>query len=434
MFPEYCSNTRLRNACTAFSSFLSLGTFFTGISFLLASCNIIPPANTPVRALTSNEARVAEANTNFAIEMLKQNTRLEAKTNTFLSPFSYMQALAMTSNGAASATRDSILKALQMSGIPQSEINSGLKSLNDYVLGLDRSAEIRTANGIWHNSQYTIEQPFLTTVRNDFGAEVRGMNFERDNVKDDINRWVESKTNNRIKDLIKENFRSTDLMCLVNAVYFNADWKTKFDAALTKDEPFLNEDGTRQTVKMMKLAKAADVRISSLQGLGATVGEIPYGNGQYTMTVILPDSNRKLADVVAALTPNVWKQATSNFRNMSLIVEMPKFSMQTRYEERLATPRELHRLGMGLAFSSAADFSGMVKPPLQASISFVVHQTFLQVDERGTEAAAATGVGVGLTSVPLTTTLRLDRPFAFMIREKDTGVILFAGTLYAPKV
>jgi serpin B len=411
----------------------SLALALTLVSFLLASCGIItPPADTQPRALSTTEARVAEANTNFALELLKQNARIEGRKNTFISPISYMQALSMTSNGAVSQTRDSILRALQLAGIPQSDVNSGMKSLTEYILGLDRKIELRTANGIWHNQQISVEPTFLSTVRNEFGAEVRGMNFERDNVKGDINAWVESKTNNRIKDLIQRDFTADDVMCLVNAVYFNAEWKSRFDAALTADAPFLGEDGTRQTVKMMKLQKAADVRTARLQN--ANVAEIPYSNGQFTMTVVLPDEGQKLADVVASLTPATWKQATDSFRAQTLMIEMPKFTMQTRYEESPNARRELHALGMGLAFSPNADFSGMVRPPLRAAISFVIHQTFVQVDERGTEAAAATGVGIGLTSAPLVNSLRLDRPFAFMIREKSTGVILFAGTMYAPKI
>jgi serpin B len=114
---------------------------------------------------------------------------------------------------------------------------------------------------------------------------------------------------------------------------------------------------------------------------------------------------------------------------------MPKFSMDTRYEERSTTPRELHALGMGLAFSNNADFSAMYRPPVKAAITFVIHQTFLQVDERGTEAAAATAVGIGLTSAaPQPSIIRFDRPFAFFIREKSTNMILFAGSLYEPKI
>jgi serpin B len=398
---------------------------------VLASCGVITQPDTPPRTLTTTEARIAAANTDFAIAMLKQNARFEQGQNSFISPFSYMQALAMTSNGALGATKDSMFRALQLAGLAQADVNAGMKSLTEYVLGLDRKIEISTANGIWYNQQYTVEQPFLSTVKNDFGAEIRGMNFGRDAVKDDINRWVESKTNNRIKDLIKQDFTADDLMCLVNAVYFNAEWKARFDAARTKDDQFRTESGGTLPIKMMSLEKATDVRTSSLQG--ATVTEIPYSNGQFTMTVILPNTGNKLADVVAALTPNTWKQATDKLASASMRIEMPKFSMETRYEERASKQRELHALGMGIAFTPRADFSGMVKPPLQASISFVIHQTFLQVDERGTEAAAATGVGIGLTSAPPPpSVLRLDRPFAFMIREKSTGAIFFAGTLYTP--
>jgi serpin B len=151
--------------------------------------------------------------------------------------------------------------------------------------------------------------------------------------------------------------------------------------------------------------------------------------------VILPREGERLSSVIQSLTPASLQTALSQMSSTATLLAMPKFSMQTRYEETPANPRELHRLGMGLAFSRAADFSQMYRPPLRAAVSFVIHQTFLQVDERGTEAAAATAVGIELTSAPFQPRIiRFDRPFAFFIREKSSKVILFAGTLYEPKI
>jgi serpin B len=184
---------------------------------------------------------------------------------------------------------------------------------------------------------------------------------------------------------------------------------------------------------MMNLTKETDVRIAGLAN--AQLVEIPYSNGQFTMTILLPNDGQKLGNVIASLTPNLFNQAVQNLSSTASLIALPKFSMETRYEETRSQPRELHALGMGLAFSGGADFSLMYRPPVTAAISFVIHQTFLKVDERGTEAAAATAVGIRTTSLPPPSRIvRFDRPFAFFIREKSTNMILFAGTLYEPKL
>jgi len=410
----------------------------SGIAIALAgvllSCTTpISPIQTPVRALTPVEQSVAAANGNFALRFFQETCRKEGSKNTFISPLSYMQALTMTANGAANATRDSMMRALQISGLPVQDINDGSRTLNEYLLGLDPNVEFRIANGIWYNQKFTVEPTFVSTVKQAFGAEMRGMAFGTDRVKDDINAWVEQKTNNRIKNLIQSEFRADDLMCLVNAVYFNAMWKARFDPANTKDETFQREDGTTLTCKMMNLTKETDVRTASLGN--ARLVEIPYSNGQFTMTILLPNSGQRLGNVIQNITPSLWNQAMQSMSSTATLIAMPKFSMETRYEETNGSPRELHALGMGLAFSNNADFSAMYRPPVTAAISFVIHQTFLQVDERGTEAAAATAVGIRATSVgPQPSIIRLDRPFAFFIREKSTNMILFAGSLYEPKI
>jgi serpin B len=401
---------------------------------VLWSCTTpITPVQTQVRALTPVEQSVAAANGNFALRLFQEASRKEGSKNTFISPLSYMQALAMTANGAANATRDSMMRTLQISGLPVQDVNDGSRTLNEYLLGLDPNVEFRIANGIWYNEQFTIEPTFVSTVKQSFGAETRGMAFGTDRVKDDINAWVEQKTNNRIKNLIQKDFTSDDLMCLVNAVYFNATWKSQFDPNSTKDDTFKCEDGTTLTCKMMNLTKATTVRTASLGN--AQLVEIPYSNGQFTMTILLPNSGERLGNVIQTVTPSAWNQALQSLSSTATLLAMPKFSMETRYEERSTTPRELHALGMGLAFSNNADFSAMYRPPVKAAITFVIHQTFLQVDERGTEAAAATAVGIGLTSAaPQPSIIRFDRPFAFFIREKSTNMILFAGSLYEPKI
>ncbi len=402
-----------------------------GLCLALASCNPSPIVPTNGSNTGTPSERLAATNNDFALTLFKEIAATESNSNVFCSPFSYMQALTMTWNGANAATRDSMTKTLRLQGISEQDANAGLKSLSDTFRTLDTNVEFRTANGIWYNSRFTPEPNFVSTVQNAFGAEVRGKVFGTDAVKDDINKWVENKTNNRIKDLIQKEFTREDLMCLVNAVYFNGAWKFPFNATLTGDGMFTRENGSTRLAKLMATGTAQSIRQANLGN--AKMVELPYGNDRFVMTALLPNHGTKLGDVIGGLTLTSWNAAVQQLSSSATAIVMPKFTMKTRYEERSNAPRELHKMGMGLAFTDRADFSKMYRPPLTAAISFVIHQTFLQVDERGTEAAAATAVGIiRTTAIETPAVVRFDKPFAFVIRDRTTGTILFAGAVYEP--
>lgn len=404
------------------------------LCLVLASCmQPLPPDNTsnpggttPIGTLGQ---RTNTVNNDFALRFFKELSAKEAGKNIFFSPFSYVQALTMTWNGANASTRDSMTKTLGLTGFTEQDANAGLKSLSDRLRTLDPLVEFRTANGIWYNTRLSPEQAFLNTVRNSFGAEVRGKVFGMDAVKDDINKWVEQATNNRIKDLIQKEFTRDDLMCLVNAIYFNGSWAIRFDSTLTSEGDFTREDGSKRRVMLMSTGRERPLRNAVLSN--ARIVELPYGNDRYTMTAVLPNAGTKVSDVINSFTPATWNDALSKLSSSATVVVMPKFTMETRYEERPTSPRELHAMGMGIAFSSSADFSKMYGST-PAKISFVIHKTFLQVDERGTEAAAATAIGIERTSISTPFVARFDRPFAFFIRERKSGAIVFAGALYEP--
>lgn len=381
------------------------------------------------------EKNVAEASVAFALRLFQEASRIEGEKNLFLSPLSYMQALTMTANGAAGETLDGMRKALQISHLPMEEVNDALKALTKFVLGLDFLVEINIANGIWYNSDFTIVPAFLSNVVEKFGAELRAGKFGVDAVKDEINVWVEKQTNKRIMNLITEEFESSDIMCLVNAVYFNAEWSQKFKVGDTKDEFFVLENDSQLPCKMMKRHENTNVAVSKINN--ALMAELSYGfSRNYTMILILPDKGERLSKVIAEMTAYDWNESVYKLQEGICFVELPKFRMQTRYEEGTGMQREFHTLGMAHAFSVAANFTNLVMPPANPYISKLVQQTFLQVDERGTEAAAATAVimsSLRSGMQPTPPTLRFDRPFAFFIREKSTNMILFAGSLYKPE-
>jgi serine protease inhibitor len=418
-------------------------------SLSLAGCASVspqpsdPPVTYGTRALTASEQQVSDAGMRFGLNLFQQALRFESGKNMFISPLSYAQALGMSANGAVGATQDSMRSGLALADMNQMAANAAMQSLSTLLLTTDQNVEFRIANSIWHNQRFSVEQPFLNLARQYFDAEVRGMNFADPSAKDVINAWVEGKTNNRIKNLLQSPLRpDVDLMVLINAVYFNGAWTYRFDPANTKDGVFQNETGGRATTcKMMRLDKAADFGVRYEPDF--TLIDIPYSNRQFSMTVVLPNTGKKLGDVMRSITPASWARLTTNISTSAMVLVMPKFGMETRYQESglaINEQRELHGLGMGIAFDPRrADFTGMyTRASLngeKAYIGKVIHQTFLKVDERGTEAAAATAVQiVQTTSFPSAPReIVLDRPFAFFIREKNSKAILFAGTLYEPK-
>lgn len=431
--------------------FASVFCIITIAVLLLASCSqavqgddkpLDNTAFTPPRKLTPAEQQVSNSSALFGLKLFQQAAQFEAGKNMFVSPLSYAMALGMTANGANGATRDSMFKALELAGVNTQEANAAFRSLTDLLLSTDKNVEFRIANSIWHNQRFSVEQPFLDLARQYFDAEVRGMNFADPATVPTINNWVEQKTNSRIKNLLQQPFNAEkDLMALINAIYFNGAWTYRFEPQNTKPDVFTGENGTKTPCTMMRLDKEASFGLAS--GQGFTAIDIPYSHRQYTMTVVLPNQGQKLADVVRSITPAAWQTLTSRFATSTsnVILAMPKFKMEARYEEDSSRKRELHALGFGIAFNGRqADLTRMYKRESlggeNAYIGKVIHQTFLQVDERGTEAAAATAVVVIRTtsigpSEPQE--IRLDRPFAFFIREKNSGAILFAGTMYEPK-
>lgn len=413
------------------------------ITFIGCSATTEPDNSPPVlRPLSQSERTIASGIRNFGLELFRQAAQFESGKNMFISPLSYSMALGMTANGAVGATRDAMTQTLGVTGLSEQAASEAYQSLTQLLLQADKNIEFRIANSIWYNQRFTIEAPFLTLANQYFDAKVQAMDFADPAAKDVVNAWVEQKTNNRIKNLIEEPFNpKVDLTVLINAVYFNAAWKYRFEKSDTKTELFQPDWGLKRAAlpcTMMNLTKPVTLGYVANQDM--TVLDIPYGNGQYSMTIVLPN-NKRLIEVIEQLTPARWSTLLQTMSTTSSLLAMPKFMMKkNRYEESADKQRELHALGMGIAFDkNRADFTKMYKPESiggeRALIGKVIHQTFIQVDEQGTEAAAATAVQVIRTTSVINEPpiIRIDRPFAFFIREKHSQTILFAGTMYYPE-
>ena len=378
------------------------------------------------RPLTAAEVRVRDASNSFAFGLLRTVNRTHRDSNVFVSPLSASMALGMTLNGARGLTLDSMRVALGVAGVPLDEVNEGYRTLAALVRGLDPSTDVRVANSVWSRTGFPIEAEFTDGLRRHFGATARELDFAAAAAPTTVNRWVSEQTAGRIDAIVDGPIPDDVVMYLINAVYFKGKWRDAFDKAQTQDAAFATPDGPRPVRMMRKTGPAGYLREP-----GATVVELPYGNGAFAMTIALPDSGADVDALLALLTPARWQAwgalLADSARERRVELHLPRFRLAQEHE--LAEP--LTALGMGLAFDGTrADFTGISRDG-GLSLSRVRQKSYLDVNEEGTEAAAVTSVQVSQTSAG-PPPVRVDRPFVVAIRERLTGSILFVGKVTRP--
>lgn len=375
-----------------------------------------------VLTLTAKELQKAEADNKFTFNLLKQVAAAEPSTNNLmLSPLSVSMAIAMTSNGSKGQTLSDIGNAMQFKDFTEAEINSYYQKIIKSLPELDSRVNLTIANSIWYRNSFTVLPAFISTNTTHYNAKVSALDFANPTSKNTINNWVSEQTKGKIPTII-DNISSDMVMYLINAVYFKGTWKSQFDKSKTAKGTFnLTDEHKIQTDFMygegIKLRTAVDQKVS--------IYELPYGNDIYSMVVVLPKVGVQLEDIIENIDGNKWKNWMADLSNVSHTIKMPKFKFS--YEKTLN--ETLAGLGMSNAFSNAADFT-RINESGGLKISEVKHKTFLDVNEEGTEAAAVTSVGMALTSLPQS--ILIDRPFMFAIRERHTGLILFAGLVNNP--
>jgi serpin B len=334
-------------------------------------------------------------------------------------------ALGMTLNGANGSTRDSMIRTLEFSGLTQKDINASYKSLIALLTGIDPKVKFQIANSIWYRPDLRVEQAFKDANKEYFNAEINSIDFGSADAPNIINGWVNQNTNGKITEIVPKPIPRDMVMYLINAIYFKGTWTYKFDPSNTRDDTFTLLSGSKTTCKMMGLK--ATLKYSATDQ--CQLVELPYGDAGFSMTVVLPKSGTSIDDFVAKLTQQQWDLWVAGLAAKEGDIFLPKFKLE--YAKKLNDV--LKAMGMSIAFSpSYADFTNIdVRGGL--FISEVQHKTFVQVDEEGTEAAAVTSVGVGRTSIGDNFVMRVDRPFLFVIRENNTGTILFIGKIVQPK-
>lgn len=393
------------------------------VSLLFMSCGDNPVASPP-RDLTDLEKQLVASDNKFGLKLFQEVAADDRDKNVFISPLSVSMALGMVLNGADGETKAAMQQTLAVAGLSDEQINSSYQSLIQLLRDLDPRVTFNIANSIWYRQGVRFEPDFINTNRTFFDAEIDSLDFGLPEAADIINAWVADNTNGKIEKIV-EQIDPEIVMFLINAIYFKGDWTQKFDTAFTEDGDFYVPDGSEKQVPMMHIEDTFRYLETELfQAIDMT-----YGDSLYSMTVILPQSEQSLEAVIGQLSSSNLAEWTDSFSPRIVNLTMPKFKLE--YE--ISLKDVLTRLGMGVAFDpNQADLTRMFADPGNGYISKVRHKTFVEVDEEGTEAAAATSVEIGVVSVPPVFEMTVDRPFLFLIKENHSQTILFIGQILDP--
>lgn len=381
---------------------------------------ISPTPYTPEKQLFLVESikQISSAHNILGINILKLQLTEEKITNILLSPSSIHLAFSMAYNGAAAETKTAMAKTLMVSEMDIATLNKQSNDLLQYLRNPEPGVQISVANSIWSRKDFQINPAFLSTNQENFQAKIASLDFALPESADVINSWVKENTNNKITSIISPPISPDMVMFLLNAVYFKGTWTFEFDKKLTEKKDFFQADRTANKVEMMR-QKREDFDYLDTDNFQAV--KLPYGeNKRLEMIVFLPKNN--LSSFMSLLTIDNWHDWLAKFQIKEGTVILPKFKID--YELILNNP--LKKLGMEIAFTQKADFSN-IAPNL--FISEAKHKTYIDVNEEGTEAAAVTSIGIGITLAMPTFYMEVNKPFFYSIFDKLTGEMLFIGVV-----
>jgi len=404
--------------------------FFVIISLLaisLLQCS--NPISSPVQIkknITSSDKQLVKSSELFGLKLFKQVNQAAGDTNIFISPLSVSTALGMVLNGANGKTYDEMKSVLELPGNSQDEVNQSYQNLNNLLTQIDPKVIFESANSIWYKQNLTFEQSFLDVNKTYFDAQVQALNFADPSSVNTINNWVSEKTKQKITSIIKS-IPDGAVMYLINAIYFKGTWLYKFDSTATKDDNFYVTTGNPVICRMMNQKNKFEYyKADNYQAI-----ELPYGDGDFQMLVILPSSGSDINSLINQMDENYWNNLLTSMDSAEVNLWLPKFKV----EYSITLNDALKALGMTSAFAPfVADFS-KIRKEKDLFISRVLHKTYVKVDEEGTEAAAVTAIEMGTTAVgpgEKQIYMKVDHPFIFAIRENTSGAILFIGKVVNP--
>ncbi len=397
-------------------------------TMLLGSCkkdDPMPNLTPKVIELTTKSAQVISNSNAFGIELFTK-TAAEEPQNLMLSPLSASTALTMLLNGCGGNTYTQLKSTLEYpNDMTIDEVNEAYKSLVNQLLGADPKVKLALANAIFYRNGFSVKPSFLNAMGTNFDALIQGLDFGSPSALTTINKWASDNTFGKIPKVL-DGISGNAVMFLMNALYFKGDWSYQFDKNLTANLPFNLDNGTSVDVSTM----TGEVGARIAYGSSYSAIELPYGRTNFTMVVIVPTNT--LASFNESFTGSVWSDITmsldavTEFGNVNVF--MPKFKFS--YEKVLND--QLTSMGMADAFEpTLADLSGIADASI--FVSFVKQNTFVDVNEEGTEAAAVTTIGVDLTAAPEPKIFRADKPFVFAIRERTTNTLMFIGQVTDPR-
>ncbi len=363
------------------------------------------------------------ANTEFGFNIFKGLTLEDKDTNIFISPLSMLLALAMAYNGAVGETNLAMGDALEFSGLDLEELNSGFSDLIIAIENADSDIDMAIANSIWYKKGFEPEEDFIERNEKYYASEIKELDFSKADAVDIINGWISDATRKKIEKMLSE-IPPDVIMYLINAIYFKGNWTYEFDESLTIDEDFNLLDGSSKKVPMM----VQRGNFKYFEGDDFSSVRLPYGQDKMAMYMVLPDSGVEVDTTIESFDQDSWNEATRSFSEAEVNIHMPRFKME--YGIKLLNT-VLEDLGMEIAFGPAADFSG-IAPGI--FISRVLHKAVIEVNEKGSEAAAVTVVEMVESAMPEVKTAEfiVDRPFFFIIADDRSGSILFMGKVIEP--
>lgn len=402
--------------------------FLLGLITLFASCQKKGSKTNEYPAdLTSKKAvQLIDADNKFALDIFGEIEAQTEEPNFMISPVSISIALGMAYNGAEGTTKSAFEETMRMTGLSQHEINKIHGTLIDQLKKADPRVKMEIANAIWLHNRYTLEKAFADTNVYYYGAEVNTLDFFGGRAEETMNNWVSDKTHGKITKII-ERIPPLAVSYLMNAIYFYGTWTYQFDKKESGNMMFHHSDGSSAEVQGMQIKSAFDYYSGDL----FSAIDLPYASNKFSMTILLPSEGKSIGDLIDVLSYAKWNELIGALTNTpKVFLQMPKF----KYSYKKVLNEPLKNMGLGIAFSDQAEFPGIVQENIDLHISEVVHKTYIDVNEDGTEAAAVTSIGFETTSAgPSSPVMIVDRPFLYVIREKTTGCLVFIGKVGSPE-
>ncbi len=391
---------------------------------LLVSCkkdDPEPQAQQPVNLELPPKADGVINNSNeFGLDLFKSVSAVDDE-NLMLSPLSASTALTMLLNGCGGQSYEQIHQMLGYEGLTMGEVNQVYASLTEQLLSADPKVELALANAVWYRLAFNVRQPYLDTMSTVFDSHIEGLDFNSPSALEVMNQWASDNTNGKIPEVLDE-ISAEAVMFLMNALYFKGDWTWQFDPSKTSDGPFTLEDGSTVTVPIMQ----GELPVKTYYGNNYSALEMFYGRQNFSMILIEPQTT--VSEFLDGFDIGAWQELTSSLDAAPVPSKMDLFIPKFKFEYEKQLNDQLQALGMTDVFiPSLANLSGISDASIY--VSFVKQNTFVEVNEEGTEAAAVTTIGIEYTSI---NNFAVDKPFVFIIRERTTNTILFIGKVMDP--